>query len=100
MYLFPTQLELQEVLQKRFVKSITRVLLLAMSCSCSSCIYIFNKRTCFTCGFSKVLEELLVEDEGYSTDLFHLCFCSRIAVNEVCCDSDSQFAPELLPPEP
>lgn len=38
MYLFPTLLEPQEVPQKRFVKNITRVLLLAMSCSCSSYI--------------------------------------------------------------
>ena len=49
-----------------------------------------------TCGFSEVLEELLVEDERHAADLLHAGLRRRVPVDEVCRDGDGQLAPKLL----
>lgn len=44
----------------------------------------------------QVLEELLVVDPGHTTDLCYLGLSSRVPVDEVGCDANSQLASELL----
>lgn len=50
-----------------------------------------------TCLFFEVKKELLVEDESHSTDFFYFGLCGGVPVDEVGCDGDCQFTPELLP---
>lgn len=42
------------------------------------------------------LKELLVENEGHTTDLIHSCFFSGIMVLKVSCDSQGKFTSKLL----
>lgn len=53
-----------------------------------------------TCGFSELLKELLVEDEGDTTNLLHLCLCCCVPVDEVSSDGDGELSPELFTPKP
>ena len=50
-----------------------------------------------TCLLFKVMEELLVEDEGHPTDLLYLGFGCGISVDKVGSDGNSQLTPELFP---
>ena len=45
---------------------------------------------------SQLLEELLVEDEGHSTDLFHLGLGRGVSVHKVGSDGNGQLPSELL----
>lgn len=53
-----------------------------------------------TCGFSELLKELLVEDEGDTTNLLDLCLCCCVPVDEVSRDGDGELSPELFTPKP
>lgn len=53
-----------------------------------------------TCGVSEILEELLVEDEGHSTDLLDFGLSRGVAVDEVGRDGDGEFTAEFFPPKP
>ncbi len=44
----------------------------------------------------QVLEELLVVDPGHTADLCYLGLSSRVPVDEVGCDANSQLASQLL----
>ena len=45
--------------------------------------------TCMCLRSHSYLEELLVEDEGHSTDLLHSCFITSVVVLEVGSDGKS-----------
>ena len=47
----------------------------------------------------EVLEELLIEDEGHTTDLLYLGLGRGVAVDKVGRDGDGQLPTELLPSE-
>lgn len=53
-----------------------------------------------TCGISEILEELLVEDEGHTADLFYFGFSCGVAIDEVCCDSNCKFTAEFFSAKP
>ena len=47
----------------------------------------------------QLLEELLVVNASHTADLCYLSLLSRVSVDEVGCDADSQLASQLLMPE-
>lgn len=53
-----------------------------------------------TCGISEILEELLVEDEGHTADLFYFGFSCGVAIDEVRCDRNREFTTEFFPAKP
>lgn len=44
----------------------------------------------------QLLEELLVVDTGHTTDLGYMGLSSRVSVNEVSCDANSQLPSQLF----
>lgn len=51
----------------------------------------------YTVGFIQVFKEFLVENECYPTDLLHSSLRLRIAVDEIGCDCNGQFASKFFP---
>lgn len=53
----------------------------------------FSDLTCLLLEFQK---ELLVKNEGHTTDLLHFGLCCGVPVNKVSCDGDGQLPSKLF----